>query len=222
MYLLLIYVQVLKDWHLALGVLLLVSIDLTILLLYTTVKGVQSNLTATRVPNQENSRSIEGVGMLQHVILIAQQPFDNVHLPPFAKPCSFSSPIFFLLQELGITTIYYTYVCNSTSRNIFLGILYGYKLVLQVVILAFTSLKVKVKIKGLNDAKYIAAATSATSIVLAVIIFTTYTLRNFVNVFSALICTGLFIGTTSILGLVFVPKVRWLVIVSASKFVPLM
>ena len=90
---------------------------------------------------------------------------------------------------------------------------------LQVIILAFTSLKVKVKIKGLNDAKYIAAATSVTSIVLTVILLTTYILESYVNVFPALICTGLFIGTTSILGLIFVPKVRWLVSVSASKFV---
>jgi len=129
---------------------------------------------------------------------------------------------FSLLQKFAITTIYFTYICDSASRKILLGILYGYKLVLQVVILVFTSLKVKVKIRGLNDAKYIAAATSVTSIVLAVIIFTTYTLRNFVNVFPALICTGLFTGATSILGLVFIPKVRWLVSVSASKFVLLM
>ena len=117
---------------------------------------------------------------------------------------------------MEIITEYFTYVCGSPRRDVFLGILYGYKLVLQVIILAFTSLKVKVKIKGLNDAKYIAAATSVTSIVLTVILLTTYTLKSFVNAFPALICIGLFIGTTSILGLVFVPKVR-----SASKFVPL-
>ena len=71
---------------------------------------------------------------------------------------------------MGIITEYFTYVCHSLSRDVLLSILYGYKLVLQVIILAFTSIKVKVKIKGLNDAKYIAAATSVTSIVLTVIV----------------------------------------------------
>ena len=54
--------QILKDWHLALGVLLLVLIDLIILLVYTIVEGVQGNLTVTRVHNQENYSNIEGVG----------------------------------------------------------------------------------------------------------------------------------------------------------------
>jgi len=64
-----------------------------------------------------------------------------------------------------------------------------------------------VKIKGLDDSKYIAAAVYVTSIVLAVIIISTYSLKEFINVFAALFCTGFLIGTTFILGLVFVPKV---------------
>ena len=54
--------QILKDWHLALGVLLLVLIDLIILLVYTTVQGVQGNLIAMKEPNQENRRGTKGVG----------------------------------------------------------------------------------------------------------------------------------------------------------------
>ena len=56
-------------------------------------------------------------------------------------------------QELGIITHYYMYICSSTARDIFLGILYGYKMVMQVIafVLAFSTRKVKVK--GLNDAK---------------------------------------------------------------------
>ena len=94
------------------------------------------------------------------------------------------------------------------ARDIFLGVLYGYKMVLQIIalVLAFTIRKVKVK--GLNDAKYIALSIYVTSIVLAIIIISTYTLTEFVNGFAALICSGGFIGTTFILVLVFVPKVR--------------
>ena len=113
----------------------------------------------------------------------------------------------YLPQELGYITDYYNHVCNSKARGIFLGILYGYKMLLQVIALVLAFSTRKVKVEGLNDAKYIAAAIYVTSIVLAVIIVATYALNDFANAFPALFCTGFFIGTTSILGLVFVPKV---------------
>ena len=91
-----------------------------------------------------------------------------------------------------------------------MGVLYGYKMVLQVIALVFAFATRKVKVKGLDDSKYIAAATYVTSFVLAVTIITSFSLRDFVNVFATLFCTGFFIGTTVILGLVFVPKVRTL------------
>jgi len=119
-------------------------------------------------------------------------------------PCSLTS----IFQVLSITTLYFTYVCNSTARDISLGILYGYKMVLQIIALVLAFSIRKVKVKGLNDAKYIAAAVYVTSIVLAVIVISNYTLTEFVNGFVAVVCTGNFIGTSFILGLVFVPKVR--------------
>ena len=79
---------------------------------------------------------------------------------------------------------------------------------LQIIALVLAFSIRKVKVKGLNDVKYIAAAIYVTSIVLAVILISTYTLTDFVNGFIAVVCTGNFIGTTFILGLVFVPKVR--------------
>ena len=54
----------LQDRYLGLGVLVLVLVDVTILLVYTTVEGVRGNLTAIRVPNGENSRIVEGVGIV--------------------------------------------------------------------------------------------------------------------------------------------------------------
>ena len=56
------YTQPLQDKYLALGVLVLVLIDVIILLVYTIVEGVQGNLTAIRVPNRENLMNVEGVG----------------------------------------------------------------------------------------------------------------------------------------------------------------
>ena len=54
--------QVLKDWHLALGVLASVLIDVLILLIYTIVEGARGNLNAILVANREQPRDIVGVG----------------------------------------------------------------------------------------------------------------------------------------------------------------
>ena len=53
--------QTLNDWHLALGVMILVFVDLTILKIYTLVERFQGNLSAIRVPNRENPRDELGV-----------------------------------------------------------------------------------------------------------------------------------------------------------------
>ena len=94
------------------------------------------------------------------------------------------------------------------SRNITLGIVYGYKSVLQIVALVFSFSIGRVRLKGLNDAKYIAAAVYVTSIVTAVIIVSLYSLKTFLNLYAALFSFGFLSGTTVILALVFIPKVH--------------
>ena len=111
------------------------------------------------------------------------------------------------MQPTGIVMEYFFYVCDSKNRDIALGILYGYKAVLQIVALVFSFSIRKVRVKGLNDAKYIAAAVYVTSIVTAVIIVSLYSLKTFLNLYAALFGLGFFIGTTVILVLVFIPKV---------------
>ena len=187
--------QLLKDWHLALGVLILVLADLTILLVYTTVEGAHGRLKATRVPSGGNP-TVE-VGACQLNLISIQLPLSLCKLTILFPPP----------QGMDRITLYFTYTCNSTHRNIFLGVLYGYKMILQIIALVLALSTHKVKVKGLDDAKYIAAAIYVTSIVLAVIMVATYSLKNFVNAFPALFCIGFLTGTTSILGLVFVPKV---------------
>ena len=46
-----------SSWSADIGV-----VDLTILLVYTTVEGLWGNLKAIRVPSRENPRVVEGVG----------------------------------------------------------------------------------------------------------------------------------------------------------------
>lgn len=112
-----------------------------------------------------------------------------------------------LLQELMRISRFYLIVCRSTSRDIALGILYGYKGLLQIVAILFAFSTRKVKVKGLDDAKYIAIAVYVTSIVTAIIIVATYTLFDYRNALSVVLSIGIFVGATVILMLVFVPKV---------------
>ena len=90
------------------------------------------------------------------------------------------------------------------------AVLFGYKGVLQVLALLLAFRTHNVKVKGLDDSVYIAASVYVTSIVLTVIIVSTYTLRDYVNAYPAVVGMGLFLGTTMILGLVFIPRVRYM------------
>ena len=87
------------------------------------------------------------------------------------------------------------------------ALLYGYKGLLQVIALILAFGTRKVKVKGMDDSKYIAVAIYITSIVLAVTTVSTYTLMDYVNVYPAVVGIGFLLGTTMILGLVFVPRV---------------
>ena len=87
------------------------------------------------------------------------------------------------------------------------AVLYGYKGLLQAIALLLAFRTRKVKVKGLDDSMYIAASIYVTSIVLAVIIVSTYTLSDYVNAYPAVIGIGLLVGTSMILGLVFIPRV---------------
>lgn len=49
------------DSVLIVGVALLVTIDLIILITFTTVEGIRGNLVTSEVPHAENSETMEGV-----------------------------------------------------------------------------------------------------------------------------------------------------------------
>ena len=99
------------------------------------------------------------------------------------------------------------------------AVLYGYKGLLQAIALLLAFRTRKVKVKGLDDSKYIAASIYVTSIVLAVIIVSTYTLMDYVNVYPAVVGMGLLLRTTMILALVFVPRVSCISRIIATWYV---
>ena len=103
---------------------------------------------------------------------------------------------------------YFLYVCESEGQVVLYAVLFGYKGLLQALALILAFRTRNVKVKGLDDSVYIAASTYVTSVVLAVIIVSTYTLMDYVNAYPAVVGMGLLLGTTTILGLVFIPRVR--------------
>ena len=85
-------------------------------------------------------------------------------------------------------------------------------MLLQAIALLFAFSIRKVKIKGLDDTKYIAVLIYVTSLVLAVSIVGTFSLSEYINAFVLIINIGFFIGTSVILLLVFIPLVSYVLI----------
>ena len=95
-------------------------------------------------------------------------------------------------------------------------VIFIYLALLQIVgiVLAFQTRKVK--IRALNDSKFVAALVYISSIVLVVIVLTTFILRSYINVSVAIFSGGIIILATIFLALMFIPKV------SALHIVPLL
>ena len=61
--------------------------------------------------------------------------------------------------------------------------------------------------KGLNDAKYIAGFVYTTSVLIAITFISTVTLSEYINVYAAIYSFGFWFVNSSILSLLFIPKV---------------
>ena len=100
------------------------------------------------------------------------------------------------------------YFFDSSIRTIFIAILFGYKGVLQLLSLLLAFRTRSIKVKGLDDPKFIVSTVYITTIGLVVITMATFVLRAYLNIYTAIVCIALFLSTVVILGLVFIPKVR--------------
>eukprot|EP00731_Ephydatia_muelleri_P021194 Em0013g921a len=105
------------------------------------------------------------------------------------------------------TTINCILICDSQKGyTIWHGVLFGYKGLIQVIAILLAFGTRKVKVKGLNDSKYIAAIIYVTSICLVVVIISFATLRDKVNTLAVIYSLGFWCAATIILLLVFIPK----------------
>ena len=97
--------------------------------------------------------------------------------------------------------------CGSLIKYVIVGHFNICDNVLQILALLLSFATWKVQIRGLDDSKPIIIATYVTSLVLAVIFVSTYTLTEYINAYAIVFGVGFFVGTTLILCLVFMTKV---------------
>ena len=109
---------------------------------------------------------------------------------------------------------YVAWQCFDTALGLaWLGIIFVYLAILQLVgiVLAFQTRKVKIKM--LNDAKYIAAIIYISSLVLVVLIVGTVSpIGSYINVFEVVLSGGILAATTVFEALIFIPKVRYSIV----------
>ena len=114
------------------------------------------------------------------------------------------------MQELEIPVNFFIYQCSSHPwiRYLMQAILFFSMMILQLGALYLAFQTHKVKVKGLNDAKYTAMVVYFTTIIMFPTIILTITLSN-ITTYSITILygIGLWICSTTLLFIMFVPKV---------------
>ena len=110
-------------------------------------------------------------------------------------------------QELQVSTDHMIYLNESKIHYIFIAILYGYKCLLQLIALLLAFRTRNIKVKGLDNAKFIISTVYITTIGIVLIAMASYLLREYLNIYTAVMTLSLFFSTSVIIGLVFIPKV---------------
>lgn len=109
-------------------------------------------------------------------------------------------------------TNFFTYTCSSMPwiRYFYLILIDVYLGILQVFALYLAFQIRKVKVKGLDDAKYTAAVVFINTI-LVILVFATNTIFSvvdYINTAALMYGTAVWISATTVLGLMFIPKVH--------------
>ena len=106
--------------------------------------------------------------------------------------------------------VYFVITCSAKSwiRQGSISIIHFYKGILHICALYFAFQTRKVKIKALNDAKYIIMFTYTASIILAVVAVAVIILQSYENAYAAVYSFGIWLASFAILGFLFIPKVN--------------
>ena len=96
---------------------------------------------------------------------------------------------------------------KSWIRQGSISIIHFYKGILHIFALYFAFQTRKIKIKALNDAKYIIMFVYTASIILAVAAVAVVILQSYINAYAAVYSLGIWLASFAILGFLFIPKV---------------
>ncbi len=100
------------------------------------------------------------------------------------------------------------YQCyTETIHTIYLTLTFVYLAILQIIGIVLAIQTRKIKIKLLNDSKYISAVIYISSIALFFIGSNVLIPDQFINIEEAVYSGSILVGTTSFLALIFIPKV---------------
>ena len=111
------------------------------------------------------------------------------------------------------------YILESPTHKVFIGLLFVYKVLLQLLALFLAFCTHKVKVKGLDDTKCIITSIYVTTINVALVTMTFYFLKEYLSVYASIFTLLIFVSTTLILGLIFIPKVAKQIIYSIHHYV---
>ena len=138
------------------------------------------------------------------------------------RPYNFSFHIghnYYVIQILAVQTDLYIYICSTRRWNELLvsGLVYGLFGILQTVALYFAFQISKVKVKGLNDAKYTAAVVYVITVLVVILVVTNFVFNwvYYINISASINGIVIWLAGTLILGFMFVPKVSKSSVLSA-------
>ena len=105
----------------------------------------------------------------------------------------------------------------DNNSNITNTVIFIYLALLQVAAIVLAIQTRRVKIKVLNDSKYIVALIYISSITLLILVVVVFALGALININELLVAGAFLIATTSFLSLTFIPKVLTLNIIASSS-----
>lgn len=122
-----------------------------------------------------------------------------------------SLTIVYEFQILEVQTENLFYRCSSHPwiRDFIQVSIYSCLGVLQVCALYFAFQIRKVKVKGLNDAKYTAITVYFTTIAMILTVITTFTLSTYITAYAIIYGFCIWAIPTIVLGVLFIPKVPY-------------
>ena len=122
------------------------------------------------------------------------------------------------LQEDNVLFEKHNLVCQGPRDLIWIIILYLYILATQLMAVFLAIRTRKVEIKILNDAKYIVAIIYLTSVIITIMIVCAVLLSNFLNADGAVFGGLIYVFITTVLAILFIPKVQCLCIVYVCMY----